>query len=101
MLNDDLNTLGMKIPFNELLADFSLINNRGGLFISDVRQKTFAEMDENGMETAAATIILVAATGSDPRRERVDFRVNRPFLYFIKEQSTSLVFFAGIMNVIH
>ena len=102
-LNDDLQALGMKTPFIEWSADFSLINNRDSLFISLVKQKTFAEMNEKGLEAAAATAIMLDATcGVDePVYTPVDFKVNRPFLYFIKEKSTSLVFFAGIMNSIH
>ena len=99
-LNDDLMVLGMKAPFNEKTADFSLISNKERLFISNIQQKTFAQMDEEGMKTASATVIEWAGM-DNIEYTPVDFKVNRPFLYLIKEKSTSLVFFAGIMNSIH
>ena len=56
-------------------------------------------MDEEGMEAAAVTAIDMI-TSSGIKFTPVDFKVNRPFLYFIKEKSTGLVFFAGVMNKI-
>ena len=96
-LNGDLMALGMKAPFGN--ANFSLISNVEALYISQVRQKTFAQMDEEGMEAAAVTIIEMLGASSNEYTS-VDFKVNRPFLYFIKEKSTGLVFFAGVMNKI-
>ena len=98
-LNADLMALGMKTPFG-LEADFSLISKEK-LFISNVRQKTFAQMDEEGMEAAAVTIALMAGSSErTPEYVYIDFKVDRPFLFFIKEKSTRLVFFAGVMNKI-
>jgi len=96
-LNNDLMAMGMKTPFMET-ADFSLIS-QFPLWISGVKQKTFVQMDENGMEAAAVTVInQMGSTGI--KYTPVDFKVNRPFLYFIKEKSTGLIFFAGMMNKI-
>jgi serpin B len=100
-LADDLMALGMKTLFSGGV-DFSFISSQENLFISDVFQKTFAQMDEGGMRVAAATVIQWVYAGDEepPKYTRVDFNVNRPFLYFIKEKSTKLVFFSGIMNKI-
>ncbi|MDR2910818.1 MAG: serpin family protein [Bacteroidales bacterium] len=96
MLADDLQALGMKEMFNKVAANFSGISP-APLFVSTVRQKTFARMDEEGMEAAAVTVIgMVGSAGI--KFEHVDFKVNRPFMYFIKEQSTGLVSFTGVMN---
>ena len=98
-LNDDLKALGMRIPFAMGAADFSLITQKEDLAISLVKQKTFAQMDEEGMEAAAVTLIGMVGS-ANIEFTMVDFKVNRPFLYFIKEKSSGLVFFAGIMNKI-
>jgi serpin B len=97
-LNNDLMAMGMKQPFDMETADFSLIAQTP-LWVSDVLQKTFAQMDEDGMEAAAITIIPMAGS-SGKKFTTIDFKVNRPFLYFLKEKSTGLIFFAGIMNKI-
>ena len=100
-LNTDLMSMGMKTPFDSKAADFSLISNLP-LWVGLVKQKTFAQMDEEGMEAAAVTVIGMMGASGPSKLEvvQVDFKVNRPFLYFIKEQSTGLVFFAGVMNEI-
>lgn len=97
-LNNDLMVLGMQTPFDKDVADFSLIT-QDTLFISNVTQKTFARMDEDGMEAAAVTVIAMLGS-SNFEYIPIDFKVNRPFLYFLKEKSTGLVFFAGVMNKI-
>jgi len=47
---------------------------------------------------------IIEMTGIEINRhmsqEYVDFKVDRPFLFFIKEKSTNLIFIAGIMNEI-
>ena len=98
----DLKALGMNLPFDKDAADFSLISNQESLFVSDVKQKTFVQMDEEAMTAAAATLIFLdVSAGVEYTYPRVDFKVNRPFLYFIKEESTGLIFFTGIIHKIN
>ncbi|MDR3140702.1 MAG: serpin family protein [Tannerellaceae bacterium] len=97
-LNNDLMEMGMQSMFTS--ADFSLINPTAKLSVSLVLQKTFAEVNEEGTE--AATITIIGMIGADfdspPRPEIKEFYVDRPFLYFIKEQSTGTIFFIGEMR---
>jgi serpin B len=96
----DLTVLGMQRPFNAVTSDFSLISVED-LYVNSVIHKTFAQMDEFGLEAAAVTAIIMFGSSSPPPEfVTVDFKVNRPFLYFIKEKSTGLIFFAGVMNKI-
>jgi serpin B len=97
-LNDDLKAMGLPSIFDR--ADFSLINPHANLFVSSVVQKTFVQADETGVEAAAATGIMVSLSAGDPLPS-LDFHVNRPFLFFIKEQSTGIPFFAGVINNLH
>jgi serpin B len=99
-LNGDLKALGLPSLFSH--PDFSLINPDGGLSVSSVVQKTFARVDETGMEGAAATVI--AMQGADLETTPpppLDFHVNRPFFFFIKELSTGVPFFAGVIENLH
>ncbi|MDR1882180.1 MAG: serpin family protein [Prevotella sp.] len=93
-MTDDLKTLGMPSAFGSE-ADFSLIHP--GICVSDVKQKTFVEVNEEGTEAAAVTIIDMEMTAL-PDPEAYRFHVNRPFLYFIKEKSSGVIFFVGAMK---
>jgi serpin B len=94
-LVDDLKALGMKSMFDEQ-ANFSLISENEALFVSDVLQKTFIEVNEDGAEAAAVTGGIMMATSIEPVIPKLEF--NRPFIYFIKERSTGAVFFSGIIR---
>jgi serpin B len=94
-----LSDMGMAVAFNPDLADFTRINSLGGLYISEVRHKTFIETNEAGTEAAAVTSIGIGVTsvGEDPLP--YEFIVNRPFVFFIHEKSTgSILFFGTVMN---
>jgi serpin B len=95
-LNPDLADLGMKAMFTPA-ADFSLINTTASLFVSSVRQKTFVEVNEEGTEASAVTVIETDAA-NDLLSEKPTFYVNRPFLYLIQEKQTGAIFFTGIIN---
>lgn len=75
-------------------ADFSGINSEGRIFISEVKHKTYVEVNEEGTEAAAVTSVGFITTSGEPSRELV-FRVNRPFLFVVKEQSTGVILFIG------
>ena len=93
LLNDPLSNLGLGVAFSGA-ADFTRIRPSGGLFISRVIHQTFIDVQEEGTEAAAATIVEILETstgGSGP----VFFRVYKPFLYVIKENSTGAMVFIG------
>jgi len=88
-LKDSLTALGMGIAFTGP-ADFSGMTNEGFL-ISDVIQKAFIGVDEDGTEAAAATAV-VGTFGLPPIPIALTF--DRPFLFFIQDKS-GIVLFAG------
>lgn len=89
-LNDVLKELGMEIAFTSN-ADFTGINTNGNLFISDVKHKTFIEVNEEGTEAAAVTSVEISLTSIGGAY----FMVNKPFMFIIKEKNTNVVLFAG------
>ncbi|GAB6007651.1 serpin family protein [Dysgonomonas reticulitermitis] len=86
--------MGMKLAFNRSLADFTGINKGRGLFISKVKHKTFVEVNEEGTEAAAVTSVEVGVT-SVGNPQPINFSVNQPFLFTIKENSTGVILFIG------
>jgi serine protease inhibitor len=93
-LNDILAGMGMGIAFTDM-ADFTRINPEGNLLISYVKHKTFLEVDEEGTEAAAATIVGIWAVSypeSDPTKYMT---VDHPFIFAIREKSTNAIVFIG------
>jgi serpin B len=93
-LNDVLAALGMGIAFIPFEADFSnMCKTRGDLYISEVKHKTFVEVNEEGTEAAAVTSVGVAITSVDPTVFWM--RVDRPFVFAIRENKSQTLLFLG------
>jgi len=88
-----LSDLGMGIAFSDL-ADFTKISQQGHLVISDVRHKTFVEVNEEGTEAAAVTSVEVIFDSSPGR---IRFRADRPFIFAIRERVSGTILFIGKM----
>jgi serpin B len=88
-LNDELKTLGMGQAFDPDRADFSAMTPQR-VFISEVVQKTFVDVNEEGTEAAAATSVGIGVT-SAPQ----SFVVDRPFLVAIRERFSGTILFLG------
>jgi serine protease inhibitor len=96
-LNDVLTEMGMGIAFQGGIADFTGINRHGELNIDYVKHKSFIEVNEEGTEAAAVTIVAIERTSAGGQ-EKVPFFVNRPFLYVITEESTGAILFMGTVK---
>jgi len=92
LLNDPLIELGLGVAFTEN-ADFTGITPGGDIHISRVIHQTFIDVNEEGTEAAAATIIEVRYTSAPSGT--VTLRFDKPFLYMIKENSTGALLFMG------
>ena len=93
-LNDALIELGMGIAFDPFTADFSKINPDYQLYIGFVKHKTFIDVNEEGTEAAAVTIVGIELTSAGDDQPYY-FYVNRPFLFAIKERDTKAILFLG------
>jgi serine protease inhibitor len=91
MLIPDLQALGMRDAFVDSGADFTRMSPRGReLFISVVKQKTYVDVNEEGTEAAAVTNVGISLTSAP-----VPFRVDRPFVFVIRERLTGTIVFMG------
>jgi len=96
MLIPDLQTLGMRAPFQANGADFSRMSPLGDqLFISTVKQKTYVKVNEEGTEAAAATSVGMTATSAPLRTA---FRVDRPYVFVIRERLSGTILFLGAIR---
>jgi serpin B len=89
-MNDALRALGMPTAFEAGSADFTGIDSAGGLYISNVLQKTFVQVDEVGAEAAAVTSIEIGRTSLPPM-----LICNRPFVVVIHELESDAILFMG------
>lgn len=89
-----LNDLGMVDAFTEN-ADFSGIEPKNELYITDALHKAFIDVDELGTEAAAATAVSVDVTSILPPKIIPEFRADHPFIYLIKDNQTGSILFMG------
>jgi serpin B len=88
-LSGPLKDIGMKRIFSDGLSNIS----DGNLGVSGAFQTTFVEVNEEGTEAAAVTVLPVTGEST-----YVTFLANRSFLYLIKEKSTGSILFIGRMD---
>jgi serpin B len=91
-LRATLQALGLSTAFTPQ-ADFSGISSEPGFALSEVIHKTFVDVNEKGTEAAAVTMPMAA--GSAPPKKVVEFRVDRPFLFAIRDLPTKTTLFMG------
>jgi serpin B len=89
-LRDTLAAMGMPDAFSGQ-ADFSGMDNRKDLCISNVIHKAYVDVNEQGTEAAAATAVVVRATAMRP----IFFNADRPFLFLIRDNRTKSILFLG------
>jgi serpin B len=92
-LPDHLKTLGMREAFYGG-ADFSGMETMDNGPISEVSQKAFVEVNEEGTEAAAATMVSRATSTYPP-----PFVADHPFLFLIRDvQHGTILFMGRIVN---
>jgi hypothetical protein len=101
-----LKALGMRRAFQRDQAQFGGITDsrdpKHALYISQVLQKTFIEVDEKGTEAAAATALGSNVPMSNIHQPKTRpfvpvFRANRPFLFLIRHVDSGSILFMGRM----
>ncbi len=93
-LNDPLKALGMQKAFIPGGADFSRLSPSEGerLYIDFVKQRTFVDVNEVGTVAAAVTAVGVGVVSLP---ERMVVRVDRPFVFAIRERLSGTILFLG------
>ncbi|UCF10182.1 MAG: serpin family protein, partial [Candidatus Bipolaricaulota bacterium] len=92
-LSGILASLGMPSAFGPGIADFSEMDGSRDLYIGFVMHKAFISVFEEGTEAAAATAVGMRAIGIP--EEPLELRVDRPFLFLIRDVETGTILFAG------
>ena len=91
-LGQVLAKMGMSDAFSGK-ADFSGMEQKKELFISDVIHKAFVEVNEEGTEAAAATAVELCGSAEPPKP--LEFKADHPFLFLIRDNTTGSILFMG------
>jgi serpin B len=95
ILNDPLKALGMRQAFT-VDADFSAMADEP-LFVSEVKQRSFVEVNEEGTEAAAVTTVNMLRSIA-PRPEKMFVMiVDRPSFFVIADDQTKSILFMGVI----
>ena len=85
--------MGVSDAFNIDNADFSLMTS-SSVYLNLLKQATYIKVDEKGTEAASVTLGAGMNTDAGPTTT-IDFFINRPFAFLIKEKSTGNILYMG------
>ncbi|CAF3936402.1 unnamed protein product, partial [Rotaria magnacalcarata] len=87
--------------FDEKKANFKgiigTIKDENRIAITKVIHRTFLNVDEEGTEAAGAGAVIMGRFGCRFRdtEKPIEFKANRPFLFFIQEVRQNVILFSG------
>ena len=95
-LQDVLAALGLDLAFDPYQADFSQMGDHpNGYYLNRVIHATKIEVNEEGTEAAAATVVEANSGAAAPPEEGITLDFDRPFLYGIVDTQTGVPLFLG------
>lgn len=96
-LKEQLQSMGIKKVFGEDSAKLPGIqgNNEENAYVDTVLHKTVIDVKEDGVKASAATVIPIKAGCSPEQPKYIEYCVNRPFVYVIRDKKTNMIYFMG------
>ncbi len=92
-MKGDLSNMGMPVAFSDQ-ADFSGMDGKQDLRISEVIHQAFVEVNEEGTEAAAATAVIMELKSAFPS-DQLEFIADHPFIFLIQDNATGNILFLG------
>lgn len=100
-LKDTLKSLGISRAFERLTSDFSKMAEMNDpdykLYLNDVIQKTFIDVNEKGTRAGSVTYFNIGCTSAAPAEEKRVI-LDRPFVYLIIDNENHLPVFIGTLK---
>lgn len=96
-LIDILKKLGVIDVFDPATADLSKTGScHEYAYVGRAFQLSRVSVDENGTTAAAVTVIVEIKSSVEPQlSDLIEFNVNRPFAYIIRDKQTGVILFVG------
>jgi len=88
-----LQHLGVADLFDSRVCDLTGINPDADLFVSGAFHQTFVDVNERGVEAAAATAIVIGNEMVPPR-----VVVDEPFYFLVRDRATGAPLFVGYVS---
>jgi len=94
-LVNSLNKIGLNEAFSADKANFKKMSSTNGIYIGEVLHKTYIQVDEVGTKAGAVTSVEMKLSSAPVGQEVI---LDRPFIYAIIDNSTSLPIFIGVVK---
>jgi serine protease inhibitor len=88
-----LDALGMGVAFDPRTANFSRIHDPSELFITEVKHKTYVDVNEEGTVAAAVTSVGIGITSAP-----ASIVIDRPFIFALRENLSGTILFMGVIR---
>lgn len=79
--------------FKDMFND--TVNNAESIYISDILQKAYIDVNEEGTEAAAIAAFTMTGGMDESPDEIYEFKADKPFTYFIRDDKTGEILFMG------
>ena len=96
-LIEGMKAMGVTDVFDYTVSNFTPITDTPELFVSQINHAARVAIDETGCVGAAFTVIMVEAGGEPSAADKIDFVLDRPFLFIVSSRD-NLPLFAGVVN---
>lgn len=92
-----LRSMGIRSVFQDTLSEISPLFTDSRLYLSDVDSAVRVAVTEDGVE-AASCVLLAAAAGMPNRIKRLEFKLDRPFLFSISKEDKIPLYVGAVVD---
>lgn len=93
-LNSILKNIGIHRAFTEACELQNMVD-KGNMQLTDTIQKTYIKVDEKGTEAAVVTGFAGGATSFTEKPVPIEFKLNKPFTFIIRDNTSYEILFMG------
>jgi hypothetical protein len=92
-LRPQIEEVGIRQVFNDLDPIIRILQSH----LTEVNQKTELEVDKHGIRASAETVAGAIYGGIGSATDAFRMQLNRPFIFFIRDQTTNALLFVGVV----
>ena len=93
-----MNAMGIKSVFSETMTPFAEISNDPRLYLSKANHAARVKINEDGVEAASYVEFGIACAGLPPEVKRMNFKLDRPFLFAITKNGKLPLYVGTVVN---
>jgi len=95
-LSSVLSKMGLRSLFDSRRVDLSGFTGQREFFVDSVNHKTFIDVNEEGTEAAASTVVITSRSARPIGP--ASFNADYPFVYFIRDNISNAILFLGTVQ---